>query len=350
MRAKSRFAGLDTEDLDRILMRAQPAFAGLSGARIFVTGGTGFFGRWLLASLAQAAKAQDVRIVALTRDADAFSKAAPDLAHHHAIKLVEGDVRSFADIPGRFTHIIHAATDTSATAGADLPTLADTIVNGSARVLRFARACGARRLVYVSSGAVYGPQPPSLERLPETHEGAPPALDPASGYGQAKRLAEMLCVNAANGELAPVIARAFAFVGPGLPLHGHFAIGNFIANAAAGQPIIIRGSGETVRSYLYAGDLAAWLITLLVYGQARCAYNVGSDQGFSLKYVASRVAAQSPAAPPLRILNEPGEGQRRTYVPCIARARGLGLDVWTPLDEAIRRTITHTLANNAGAD
>jgi len=330
-------------------MRAAPAFAALSGARIFVTGGTGFFGRWLLASLARAADQRDIRIVALTRNADAFARTAPDLAQHHAIKLVEGDVRSFADIPGRFTHIIHAATDTSAAAGADIPTLVDTIVNGSARVLQFARTCGASRLLYVSSGAVYGPQPPALERVPEHYDGAPAALDPRSAYGQAKRLAETLCIDAASDHLAPIIARAFAFVGPGLPLDGHFAIGNFIADAAAGRPIIIRGSGETIRSYLYAGDLAAWLLTLLAHGQAGCAYNVGSDQAFSLKDVAARIAAQAPVAPPVRILNEIIEGPRQRYVPCIARAQGLGLDVWTSLDEAVRRTLMHALGPGAGA-
>ncbi len=337
------FAGVEVGDLEQVLARSSSALEALRGARIFVTGGTGFFGRWLLGSLARASRRYDLHAVVLTRDAQAFQRAAPGLANDPAIKLVEGDVRTFEAPGGSFTHVIHAATDTSATADQDSLTLADTIVRGSVRVLEFARTSGVRRMLYVSSGAVYGPQPPTLEWMPESFEGAPPVLDGGSVYGQAKRLAEQLCLAQASADFAPVIARGFAFVGPGLPLDGHFAIGNFIADAVAGRPILIRGNGETVRSYLYAGDLAAWLLTLLAHAPAGSVYNVGSDQAYALREVATCVSAHAPGRPLVSILGQTGDGARQRYVPAITKARGLGLDVWTSLDEAIRVTIMHAL-------
>lgn len=333
----------DPEDVDNVIERARPSLKALTGARVFVTGGTGFLGRWVLAALARAARRYDIHTVVLTRDAQGFQRMAPSLANDPAIRLIEGDVRTFEALFGHFTHVIHAATDTSVEAGRDHLGLAETVVGGTARVLRFARSRGARRFLFVSSGAVYGPQASFVETLTENYEGAPAALDAGSVYGQAKRLGEQLCFGAGCAEFEPVIARAFAFVGPGLPLNAHFAIGNFIADAVAGRPILVRGSGEAVRSYLFAGDLAAWLLTLLAHAPSMSCYNVGSDKAYALRDVAARVSAVAPHRPPVRILGQIGDGPRQRYVPAITKARDLGLDVWTPLDDGIRSTIKYAL-------
>jgi dTDP-glucose 4,6-dehydratase len=182
--------------------------------------------------------------------------------------------------------------------------------------------------------------------VPETYPGAGDPLDPRSAYGQAKRMAEQMCSCAAVGSrLEPVIARAFAFVGPGLPLDGHFAIGNFIRDALADAPIVVGGDGTPLRSYLYAGDLAAWLVTLLAQGEAGTAYNVGSDEAVSIADLAGLVARTLPSATGVTIRGTAAAGAHRSrYVPSIARAQSLGLAAWTPLDEAIRRTAAHAAA------
>lgn len=336
----ARLAGIETRDLDAAIGHCRPALEILRGARLFVTGGTGFFGRWLLAVLARAHEAYDISATVLTRDPDAFRNACPDLADHPAIALVRGDVRWFEFPKGRFTHVVHAATDTSAAADADAANLIDSIVGGTARVLEFASAAGASRLLYVSSGAVYGPQPADLERIPEAYAGAGDPLDPRQAYGQAKRMAEQMCACASTrGALQVVVARAFAFVGPGLPLDGHFAVGNFIRDAVAGREIVVSGDGTPLRAYLYAGDLSAWLLTLLTQGEAGTAYNVGSDEAVSIADLAQRVARLAPGAG-VTIKGAPTPGAPRArYVPAIDKARKLGLDVWTSLDEAILRTV-----------
>ena len=335
---------IETRDLDEALDHARPALTALDGASLFVTGGTGFFGTWLLALLVHARERLGLRlaITVLSRDPEAFRRKASRLAT--SVSLWQGDVRYFEFPPGRFTHIVHAATQTDAAADRDAATLIDTIVGGTRRVLDFALATGVKRLLYVSSGAVYGRQPVDVDGLSEDYLGACDSLDPRSAYGQAKRLAEQMCVCASVGTvLEPVVARAFAFVGPGLPLDGHFAIGNFIRNAVAGHAITVSGDGTPQRAYLYAGDLAAWLITLLARGARGSAYNVGSDAAVGIADLARKVAALVPQAGPVTILGQPNAGAPRTrYVPSIDKAcRDLGLDVWTDLDEAIRRTAAH---------
>ena len=265
---------------------------------------------------------------------------------------MRGDVRYFEFPKGGYTHVVHAATDTSASADRDAAMLIDTIVGGTARVLEFAASAGVSRLLYVSSGAVYGPQPADLERIPESYSGACDPLDPRSAYGQAKRMAEQMCACAgAHGGIEPVIARAFAFVGPGLPLDAHFAIGNFIRDAVEDREIVVSGDGSPLRSYLYAGDLAAWLVTLLARGEAGQAYNVGSDEAINVGDLARKVAGLAPggrSAVSIRGAAAPN-AHRSRYIPAIERARALGLDVWTPLDEAIRRTMDFAREYNPAA-
>jgi dTDP-glucose 4,6-dehydratase len=190
----------------------------LRGGQLFVTGGTGFFGRWMLESLLRADDDLQLgtSVTVLARDPRRFAEAAPHIAEHAAVRLHAGDVVSFEFPEAGCTHVLHMATE----AGPKMSPAASfrTAVAGTERVLAFASAQGARKLLLTSSGAVYGPQPPDLERLPEDYLGAPRPEDASAGYGHGKRAAEYLCsVAAADTSLEAKIARCFAFVGPWAP-------------------------------------------------------------------------------------------------------------------------------------
>jgi dTDP-glucose 4,6-dehydratase len=326
---------LPVDDLRAVFALAQDSFASLRGARIFMTGGTGFFGHWLLESLLYAnhQHGHGARATVLTRDAARFRARSPWIAEDAAITLLEGDVRSFAFPAVPHSHIVHAATDS---AGQQTESaLAEDILAGTRRVLEFAQHTEAKRQLYVSTGAVYG-RSTTLLHTPETF--AAPALPPGS-YEAAKRAAEELCL-AASPALDVVIARCFAFVGPHLPLDKHFAIGNFLGAAMAGQPIHIRSDGTPRRSWLYMSDLAVWLWTLLAQGSAGSAYNVGSDEGCSIAEAARLTAETLHPGLPIQIDGTPDpDAPLQSYVPAIGRARDeLGLAVTVPLAEALRRT------------
>jgi dTDP-glucose 4,6-dehydratase len=335
-------------DLDHVLTHTQGLWDEMRGQRVFITGGTGFFGCWLLESLlwANDKLGLNASAVVLTRDPVAFRRKAPHLADHPSVTLLAGDVRAFAFPAGRFSHVIHAATEASARLNAENPLLMfDTIIEGTRRTLEFARQSGARRVLLVSSGAVYGKQPPEMTHISEAYAGAPDPTDPASAYGEGKRAAEHLCaLYARQYGLEPAIARCFAFVGPYLPLDAHFAIGNFIRDALAGGPIRVSGDGTPHRSYLYAADLAAWLWTILVRGKPCCPYNVGSDDSRPIAELARTVAARAGIGA-VQVAHPQHPGPAARYVPAIGLARrDLGLDVWTALQEAIERTLRYCAA------
>jgi dTDP-glucose 4,6-dehydratase len=330
-------------DLDHVLAHSQGVWEELAGARVFVTGGTGFFGCWLLESFAWACDhlQLDASMTVLTRSRAAFQAKAPHLASHPGIRLVEGDVRSFEFPEGGFSHVIHAATEASAALNREDPlAMLDTIVEGTRRVLDFSVNCGARAFLLTSSGAVYGRQPSSLSHVPESYAGTPDTMNPQSAYAEGKRVAELLCaIYAGKHDLKTKIARCFAFTGPYLPLDAHFAAGNFIQDQLRGGPIQVNGDGSPLRSYLYAADLAIWLWTILVKGQSCRPYNVGSDRDVAIWELAAAVGSLGPGtAVQIAIKPAPGAPVER-YVPDVARARTeLNLAQSVSLVEGVRRT------------
>jgi len=326
-------------DLDHVLAHTADVWPSLRDAQIFVTGGTGFFGCWLLESYAWVWERLRFSgsMTVLTRSAQAFHGTAPHLAKHRGIRLIEGDVRSFDLAGAQFSHVIHAAADATPELCRERPLLVlDTIVDGTRRVLDFAAEAGARRFLLTSSGSVYGAQPREMSHMPETYAGGPDVTDQKWVYAEGKRVAEMLCAVYKQSAMDCVVARCFAFVGPYLPLDAHFAIGNFIRDAGNGQAIRVNGDGTAVRSYLYAADLAIWLWTMLVKGQSGRPYNVGSENAISIVDLARLVAAGGR----VEIAGTPVAGTLpERYVPDCTRARTeLNLRDLIPLDEAIRRT------------
>jgi len=341
---------LASEDLDHMLRHAEVAWQDLRGKSLFITGGTGFFGRWLLEGLVHANQklSLELRATVLTRDPAAFALRAPHLASRPEIRLHPGDLRDFEFPEGRFTHLIHAGT-TSAY-HIDSAEMFDTILRGTRHVLEFAAQCGVQKLLFTSSGAVYGRLPPEITHVTEEHAGAPDCTLPSSAYGEGKRAAELMCVLAASKHgFEAKIARCFAFVGPHLPQDSHFAIGNFIRDVHAGEDIRILGDGQPRRSYLYAADLAVWLWTILNQGQASRAYNVGSAEGLSIFETAQTVLRAAGSTRAIHVAQRPAPGQLPTgYVPCIRRAaEELGLEVRVPLSEAVQRTLHWTRHGSA---
>jgi dTDP-glucose 4,6-dehydratase len=333
---------LSTEDIEHVLARTSSIWEKFRGGRLFVTGGTGFVGKWLLESLIAANERNGLGLeaVVLSRNPGEFRIAMPHLANNPAIKMWQGDVRTFNFPDQCFTHVIHAATDVAA--AAKPLDIFDVAVAGTRRVLDFCRARQVGKLLLLSSGAVYGRQPPNVPNIPESYEGAPGTTALSSAYGIGKRASEWLAYAYASESGADVaIARCFAFVGPYLPIDKHFAIGNFIRDALLSDEICIGGDGTPLRSYLHAADMAIWLWTIFANSSNGAVFNVGSDEGISILDLASTIMHVSGRSIPINIARQAIPGTPpECYVPNVSKARAvLGLDVLISLKDAIKRTM-----------
>jgi dTDP-glucose 4,6-dehydratase len=282
-------------------------------------------------------------VTVLTRSPEKFLIKYPEFSRQAWLRFVAGDILRSETLPmgEKFTHVLHAAADS--TIGPSLMPIErhDQIVTGTRNILDFTIRSGAKRFLLASSGGVYGRQPPDVDRLREDRHTMPDPLDPGNTYGVAKREAEHLCALYAHTySLEATIARCFAFVGPDLPLDAHFAIGNFIRDALWASEIAVAGDGTPLRSYMYQDELARWLITILHRAPSLSAYNVGSDEAISIAELATLVRNVIAPRKSVRILNAATcDHERNRYVPDISKAREeLGLGIEVPLQDAIETT------------
>lgn len=325
-------------DLDHAVTQSESDLRSLDGAKIFLTGGTGFFGRWLVESWLCARRQLGLRgeLHLLLRSQDRWANLALSLPSIEGLHPHFGGQCDFA-FPG--THIdliVHAALDNAVP-----QEVLGRNIQGTRHTLAFAKACSATRYLFMSSGAVYGPQPPGLSHIPETQACTLDPTDPQQAYGAAKRASELLGMTLQEeGGPSFISARGFAFHGPGLPLDQSYAIGNFIRDALDAGPIRLQGDGTPRRSYLYAADLTAWLWALLMRGRPGSAYNVGSPEDLSILDLAERVRDLIAPGRKVLVQGTPLPGQApRCYVPDTTRAeKELGLHPIISLEEGIRRT------------
>lgn len=333
------------DDLNLVLKNTVNSWKEIKNKTIFITGGTGFFGIWLIMSFIFINRKLklDSNAIILTRDKNKFLSKYPWLIQYSEISFLEGDITHFEFIGGQIDYIIHAATEASVKLNIEEPLeMFETVVNGTKRVLEFARIKKVSSFLLTSSGAVYGIQPSNIENLSEDYFGAPNVSDSTSVYGEGKRMAEVLCaVYHKNFDLPVKIARCYAFLGPFLALESHFAAGNFIKNKIKEEDIIIEGDGTPYRSYLYSADLVIWLWTILFKGKNNNPYNVGSNQSISISQLAELISKDNRSNKTNVIIKSPSSNKPiLRYVPDINKALNeLNLKVYTDIETCITKTI-----------
>lgn len=318
--------------------------------KLFITGGTGFFGKAILKHYKQKNLCNDLEITLLTRNKSKFLTSYPQAASFGKITIIEGDILKPESLPKcNFDYIIHAATDS--TIGLELPVIdrSKQIVEGTRNILEWSIGSNLKRFLYVSSGGVYGQiEEPALESQNST----PNISIIENTYSISKLFSEHLCfLYGETHNMNFSIIRCFSFIGEDLPLNKHFAIGNFILNVKENEIIEIKGDGSPIRSFMDQRDLANWIFSILKNGSNGEIYNVGSDEEISILDLAELVSKLSKGKNQIIVKGKVDEGQsygRNYYVPNIDKAKSiLGLRLEFTLEESISHVLGRmNLKNN----
>lgn len=302
-------------------------WSALAGQKLFLTGATGFVGRWLLAAITKmnAISETPLYVRALTRETQAFKR--PWLT------WVPGDIRNFTDDES-VDLVLHAALPSTATPPGGDSDLIDTACLGAERVMKHATNSGSRRTMVLSSGAVYG-----SAAFPVNEEVTFGHIASTDTYAWAKRQVEAIARESTRKDHDVLVARLFTCIGEGYRSHNHLAHVSLIKDARAGGPLLLNGDGTPIRSYLAGEDLGLWLLALL--SRNGCdTVNVGSDAAMSIHELASLIAKCACLDSSAVKFARETAGARAYFVPDITKARTFyGLEPWTSVQTVVQRLL-----------
>lgn len=336
------------EDLNRAAAGLGDVRA-LRGARVLITGVTGMVGAGLadMLSLLNERQGLGMALYGVSRRPQAFVSRFPGATllaadlNDPAVRLPEAD---FA---------IHAASNAHPAAfSADPVGTMLCNLRGTQTLLERLRAAGKGRLLFISTGEIYGDNPAITEGFAETDFGRVDSMNPRACYPESKRAAETLCASyAAQYGVDAVVARLSYVYGPTLSEANTRADAQFLRMALEGRDIVMKSDGAQVRTYTYVTDAVAGLLTLLLRGETGEAYNVASRLGtVSVRGFAEALARAAGVGLRFEL---PSERERKSFS-AVSRAvqRGDKLEAlgWKPVtafEEGVRHTLEIKRAEEA---
>jgi dTDP-glucose 4,6-dehydratase len=204
------------------------------------------------------------------------------------------------------------------------------------------------KILYTSSGAVYGQQPKNIKKLSETYLFNNKRINFKStdknSYSLTKLKNERVFQKLSELKIKVSIARCFAFVGKYLPRDKSYAVGNFINSILNKKNIEIKSNHSVIRSYMHEHDLSRWLLEIVKNANTNCPiYNVGSDEQVDIRKLALYLSNKYKVGLKLEKINSDFEDR---YLPSTIKAKKilnlkLSFDNYSSVSEVIQRIINN---------
>ncbi len=255
---------------------------------ILITGATGLIGGCLTDILMNHSHCQ---VYALGRNFQRASQRFAPYLKDARFHFMEHDVCHPLKTDINFQYIIHAASNASPNFFKQSPVeVMKANINGLCELVEYGLRHQMQRLVYVSSGEVYGEGDGSI--FTEKSSGYIDILSSRSCYPSSKRAAETLCAAYCQEYGAQiVVARPCHTYGPFFTESDNRVYAQFIRNVLNGEDIKMKSKGDQFRSWLYVVDCAAAILLLLLKGKSGEAYNIAnSESNITIHQLAEYIA------------------------------------------------------------
>lgn len=252
----------------------------LDGKTVFVTGATGFIGSFIISALMQRVmdNSADINVIAMVRNEEKAKAKFSDYMHLNRIRFVVGDVKQPVKTDLKCDYIIHCASNAAPDMYANDP-VGTMQINffGTSNLLDYAKQCNVKKFLYVSTIEVYG-KTENLETIGEEDFGFISSSNVRSCYPESKKCCENLTVCYGKQYGVDVsIGRLSYIYGAGMSKTDSKVCALFARKVAGGEDIVLKSTGEQLRSYTYVSDAITALLTVLLNGENGEAYNIASS-------------------------------------------------------------------------
>lgn len=320
----------------------------LNGKSVMITGAAGMIGSGMVDVLISLIENNgfQIEIFALGRTESKLRArfgSYIDKAYFHILPL---DISKEMELNEKVDYIVHAASNADPAMMAKYPvdTLLANVV-GMNHVLELAKNCQSKRVLYVSSGEMYGQPDDSLTNgFYEGYCGYVDYANPRSSYPAGKRSAEVLCQSyISQYGLDAVIVRPCHCYGPTMTATDSRAMSQFFRKVLNGEDIVLKSDGTLERSHCYVVDAVQAMYLVLLNSDTGEAYNIAEGRSVaSIREIASMIAAQKEKQV---LFDLPNEMEKKGFSKVVravldgTKLEKLGWKPMYPIQEGIRLTM-----------
>lgn len=305
----------------------------LEGKRVLITGASGLIGQALISYLSEHRGKKPIEILALVRNRERAQKVFADFQTEH-LSYLECDVLDLKPINIDVNYIIHGASRTASRDFVEHPVevIRDS-VKGTENLLEFARVNPIESFVYLSTMEVYG-APDTDGKIAESHVADLDAMAVRSCYPESKRLCECLCASYFTEYSVPTkVVRLTQTFGEGVAYSDNRVFAEFARCVIEGRNIVLKTKGETKRNYLYTKDAATAILTVLLKGKNKEAYNAANEETYCSIYEMACLVSEKFGRQKTAVIVEESNIEAMGYAPSLKmnlsseKLRALG---WRP--------------------
>jgi len=266
----------------------------MEGKHILITGATGLIGRSLVELMLNWNKSSScpIKITILVRNREKAERIFEDFSKDN-LQYCVSDICELKPVDMNVNFIIHCASQTSSRVFVDEPVETTLIaIEGTRKILEFAKSNPVSSFVYLSSMEVYG-TPATDEKITEDYSTNLDSMKVRSCYPESKRMCENLCVSYAVEYGIPIkVIRLTQTFGLGVEYNDGRVFAEFARCVIEERPIILKTKGETKRCYLHIEDAVSAIVTVLLHGKTGEAYNVANEETYCSIYEMACLVAQ----------------------------------------------------------